>query len=60
MLMLIFASMKRLTGILLLLASCFCALGQQQAQDAYATAEEQFYKAQYGAAIRTSLEGLQQ
>lgn len=60
MLMLIFASMKRLTGILLLLASCFCALGQHQAQDAYAIAEEQFYKAQYGAAIRTSLEGLQQ
>ncbi len=58
--MLIFASMKRLTGILLLLASCFYVLGQEQSQDAYGVAEEQFYQGMYGAAIRTALDGLNQ
>lgn len=54
--MLIFVVVKRLTGILLLLA-CFCASAQDQ--DAYGVAEEQFYRGQYGSAIRIALEGLQ-
>lgn len=56
--MLIFVVVKRFSVIILVFASCFFALGQ--AQDAYSVAEEQFYQGQYGAAIRTALEGLQE
>ena len=56
--MLIFVVVKRFSVIILVFASCFFALGQDQ--DAYSVAEEQFYQGQYGAAIRTALEGLQE
>ena len=58
--MITFAYMRRLTGILILLASWFCAAAQDQARDAYSVAEEQFYQGQYSAAIMTALEGLNQ
>lgn len=52
--------MKRLTGILLLFVCWSGALAQDQEMDAYSIAEDQFYGGQYGAAIRTALEGLKQ
>ena len=55
----IFAFMKRMMVILFLLACWVCA-AQEGAVDAYDVAEEQFYQGQYGQAIRTALEGLQQ
>ncbi|MBR4596707.1 MAG: tetratricopeptide repeat-containing sensor histidine kinase [Bacteroidales bacterium] len=51
--------MKRMMVILFLLACWVCA-AQEGAVDAYDVAEEQFYQGQYGQAIRTALEGLQQ
>lgn len=56
----IFVSMKRLSFLLFLISSCFFAFAQSGVEDAYSIAEKQFFEADYGAAIRTALDGLKQ
>ena len=58
--MCIFVVVKRFSIIILAIACCLGAWAQDGTQDAYSVAEEQFYQGQYGAAIRTALDGLQQ
>lgn len=58
--MCIFVVVKRLSVIILTIACCLSVWAQDGVQDAYSVAEEQFYQGQYGAAIRTALEGLTQ
>ena len=56
----IFVSMKRLSFLIFLISSCVFAFAQSGEEDAYSIAERQFFQADYGAAIRTALDGLQQ
>ena len=52
--------MKRISIIILTIACSLSVWAQGGVQDAYSVAEEQFYQGQYGAAIRTALDGLKQ
>ena len=51
---------KRISIIILTIACSLSVWAQGGVQDAYSVAEEQFYQGQYGAAIRTALDGLKQ
>lgn len=57
--MLIFVEMKRLALIIFLLIPLL-SWAQEESEDAYSIAEKQFFEADYGAAIKTALDGLKQ
>ena len=57
--MLIFVEMKRI-ALLISLLFPLISWAQVGDEDAYSIAEKQFFEADYGAAIRTALDGLQQ
>ena len=52
--------MKRYVALIAVFMALSSALVAQETADLYSIAEEQYFNGQYGAAIRTALEGLQQ
>lgn len=58
--MCIFVKMKRFFLMVAMLACCFCATAKEGVEDAYTVAEKLYFEADYGAAIRAALEGLEQ
>lgn len=52
--------MKRFVALMAVFMALSSALVAQETADLYSIAEEQYFNGQYGAAIRTALEGLQQ